>query len=309
MIKRLFIWTGAFAIAIILAPFVLFPSLAITEPSGSDLVVVEGWIPQERIPAVVQALEEHHYSRIYTTGTVREATYYLQNGDTLDFIFGDPLTGRVKANIAGLDGAWCVILADEDTLMNVAATARNIEHFANLAHPTSRLRVVSTNFGRVEANISNIYLKHLLVANRNVHEMQRTVIVHHADGRTSKGRPNHAEALAAYLGNAGVDTTRIITLPTQLIEGGRTWSNATGFAARAHTDGIERVDVLSMGVHARRSHYLYQKACGSGVNVGVISIADPLCGRSNWWKHRNGWSTVMKELAGLPAVYFIGKDR
>ncbi|MEZ4738536.1 MAG: hypothetical protein R2818_04055 [Flavobacteriales bacterium] len=78
--KRFLVAGSALIAFFVLVPFALFPLLAITATSGSDTVVIEGWIPQERIQQIMAEIRRYGYKRIYTTGTIREATYYLGTG-------------------------------------------------------------------------------------------------------------------------------------------------------------------------------------------------------------------------------------
>jgi len=305
MLKRVLLFALITVILVVITPFVLFPFLAINEPSGANVAVIEGWIPQEYVPELVATVQANGYDHIYTTGTVRAANYYLKNGDTLDFNFEEPISGLLQTNIAGLDGAICVEIADNDTLLTVPISADNVEYHAHMADPVHRLRIVSTNSGIVEGSISNMFIKHVLVAGKNIHELHALSMIKHADGTTEPGRPSHAETLVHYLAKGGLAPNVLTPLPTPTISGGRTWSNAVRFAEAARKDGVLQADVISMGVHARRSRNAYQKACGDSVIVGIVSIPDPLASRSNWWKHAYGWSKVWKEIFGVPGMEVV----
>ena len=306
--NRLICAAVALLVFFVLIPFALFPFLAITEPSGSDAVVIEGWIPQERIQQIMAEIRRNGYKRIYTTGTIREATYYLRNGDTLYCSFDPEVSGEIRANLSGRDGAIAYVLADTDTVMQVKVEAANTGHRTNRTGSFSELRLISSNSGIVPEKEANIYLKSLTIGGKSIHALQRTMHVGHAENGPSPGRPTYAEALAYHLKNAGVDPERITALPSPTVQGGHTWSNAKAFAAFAKKDGIVSVDVLSMGVHARRSRHMYQLACGEQVQIGVVSITDPLAKPDNWWSHRIGWATVLKEIIGLPTLLVKGSD-
>jgi hypothetical protein len=295
----------AFMTFMTMVPFLLFPFLAVTEPSGSRTVVVEGWIPQERMPEVLAEVQRRGYEHILTTGTMREASYYLLNGDTLVCTFDPPVSGEFRANLSGLSGAYALFIADRDTLIRVNVTADNVEYIVKDTLLRRKIRMISGNSGQVPDDVANIYLKHLTVDGENIHVLQRNMRIAHAEGPDSPGRPNFAEALAFHLRNAGADPSRITALPSTRITGGRTWSNAMSFARYAEDAQLTSVDVLSMGVHARRSQHMYQLACGDALSVGVISMPDPLALPGNWWQHRIGWATVLKEIIGLPELLLV----
>lgn len=55
------------------------------------------------------------------------------------------------------------------------------------------------------------------------------------------------------------------------------------------------VDVVTVGAHARRSRLLYEKALGSGFNVGVISVRDQKYDADHWWRTSAGARMVIAE--------------
>lgn len=60
--------------------------------------------------------------------------------------------------------------------------------------------------------------------------------------------------------------------------------------------GVTGINLVSIGVHARRSHLLFQKAFGSDVRVGIIAIEDRNYSNERWWKFSDGVRAVMDEL-------------
>src|SRR5690606_28482086 len=97
----------------------------------------------------------------------------------------------------------------------------------------------------------------------------------------------------------GVSKGKITSIPVMRVEEGRTKSNAKAFAQRIGSEPIGSVDVISIGVHARRSMNEFQKACGDEVEVGVIAIEDPEAPAENWWRMKAGWMKLGKEIVGM----------
>ena len=61
---------------------------------------------------------------------------------------------------------------------------------------------------------------------------------------------------------------------------------------------VDAVDVYSRGPHARRSRWLYQRAFGDGVAVGVIASPPRAYDPDAWWRSSDGARAVLSELAG-----------
>lgn len=67
-----------------------------------------------------------------------------------------------------------------------------------------------------------------------------------------------------------------------------------------------RLDVLTLGPHARRSRLLFRKALGEGFEVGVIAVADRRFDSAHWWRTSEGVRSVLGEfIAYLYARFFF----
>ena len=297
--KRLLILLGALLIVFSLG-FGAYPYLAVTAPVGASAVAVEGWIPDAMMPAVKAEIDRRGYASVYTTGTIRPFSYYLKKGEAIDVVLSGPVRGEVRMNVSGIGGAGFLLIAGTDTLINQLVTGEPHRYSTHLPNPVDHLRVVSFNTSVPPAELDNIFVNYLRISWVNVHEISRSVEFVHADSTRAQAWPTYAHASAAYLERLGISAERIIIAPAKDPTVSRTLANAQGFALRAKENGLGKVDVLSLGVHARRSRKMYRKACGDAMEVGVIALRDPEAPPGEWWKSLRGWFKVAKELAGVP---------
>ena len=297
-------WLVAAIVALLLlvvGAWRVHPYLAITEASGSRTVVVEGWLPVELIPEAAEEIERRGYDRIYTTGTVRPFAYYLDQDEALVITLNGAVRGELMVNASGIDGARMILIANGDTIMDRLVTGSPTELFASLTKPVTQLELHSRHARTLDTGTRNMFIKDLRINGRNVHGLPGQVQFLRASGALEPGWPTFAEAAAARLVRAGLPRERITAVPSAQVDDSRTLANAVAFAARARQDGLDAVDVLSMGVHARRSRRTYQDACGGGMLVGVVALPDPATPANGWWKSPLGCLRVAKELVGLPA--------
>jgi hypothetical protein len=286
---------------LVLCAWRVHPYLAITEASGSRTVVVEGWLPVELIPAAAAEIWRRGYDRIYTTGTLRPFAYYLDQDEALVITLNGAVRGELMVNASGIDGARMILIANGDTIMDRLVTGSPTELFASLTRPSTRLELHSRHPRTLDSGTRNLFIKDLRINGRNMHGLPGQVQFLRASGALEPGWPTFAEAAAARLVRAGIPRQRITAVPSAQVDDSRTLANAGAFAARARQDGLDAVDVLSMGVHARRSRRTYQDACGGGVLVGVVALPDPATPANGWWRSPLGCLRVAKELVGLPA--------
>lgn len=299
-------------IAVIVAVFLLVmgawrvhPYLALTDPSGSRTVVVEGWLPVELIPEAAKEIERRGYDRIYTTGTVRPFAYYLEQAEALMIDLQDEFRGELMVNGSGIDGAQLLLIAEGDTVMQQSVTGAPTELYASLTRPVKHLELHSRHPRTLGAGTRNMFIKDLRINGANVHALAGEVRFLRTNGVYEPGWPTFAEAAAARLVRAGIPKERITAVPSTEVDDSKTMANAEAFATQVKKDGLDAVDVLSMGVHARRSRRTYQHACGDAVRVGVVALPDPETPAQGWWKSPLGCIRVAKELVGLPATHVL----
>lgn len=110
---------------------------------------------------------------------------------------------------------------------------------------------------------------------------------------------------ADQLRSAGVPAERVRMAVSR--ESGRDRTYSSALALR---DWLARQDrpvaafnVLTEGVHARRTRLLYQTAFGRAVTVGVVAVDNPDYDAAKWWRYSQGVRDVLSETA----AYFYAK--
>ncbi len=295
---RFFFWLVAGPLAILFGSLaVAHPYLAITERSGGDVLVVEGWMNDEQLRQVPRWVDSLRYTRVYTTGSVRPFAYYLKIGESIDVRFKEPVHGRLAISVAGVPGAGFRLITGSDTLMREEVGTDGAEFISPEVIDVNHLRITSLNSLSGDPGPDNIFIKHLIVGKEDAHRLQDTVLFIRRDGTPEAAWPTYAHKCAADLQRMGV-TAEVIPVPSWGTPDSRSWANASYFGLRAKSDGLSAIDVITVGVHGRRSRELFRRACGPDVRVGIISLDDPECPRNGWWRKRNGWVQMLKEIGG-----------
>lgn len=306
--RKLLLWSLVCLSIVVLGMltvFLSFPMLTMDAPSGARVAVVEGWIDEAYLPEVKELLDAGGYDTILVTGTPRNFSYTLSIGDTVVVQLQRPVTGELIVNTCGALNAGLVVLGAQGTIMTDSVFGPCRERRATIDRPTGSLLITPTHTGDPDPRWELLFLLYAKVDGINLHAVQRSVHIRRASGQVEPGSPSYADHTADALIAAGIPARRITRLPTVMLGDSRTWANAERFAAAAHDQGIDRVDVISFGIHARRSRLAYSKACGPGVTVGVRSIPDPELQHGRWWRTSTGWLKVLRELAGVPTSYFV----
>jgi hypothetical protein len=278
------------------------PFLAMQHPIGAEVVVVEGWLHDEQLAEAAAIIRELRPERVYITGTLRPFNHYLGANDTLRLQLKEPFQGALQLNIAGVETGAFTLEGDGRVLVSDSLHGNGQSHGVEVPFPVKEVVLWSSNLPGRGLQQDNLVVLDLRLDGTNAHRLMRSGHVLHADGGSRIVRRDHAAHARDLLEQHGVPLTRMVAISTDTRTGRRSWTMARKLAQQLQADTVKRFDVITMGVHGRRSRMLFSKACGAGCEVGVISLDDQLVPAAGWWRMPSGWMLVFKEFAGLAAT-------
>ncbi len=102
---------------------------------------------------------------------------------------------------------------------------------------------------------------------------------------------------ATKLMRMGMSKDVVQAVPSPSVRRDRTYASALALRASLYQDGAihKGVDVVSIGVHARRSRLLFQRAFGESPQVGIIAVEDRSYDPTCWWNSSQGVRTLVGE--------------
>lgn len=107
----------------------------------------------------------------------------------------------------------------------------------------------------------------------------------------------YAELGAATLVHLGLPTNVLQAVPAPAVQRDRTYAAALALRQwlRNHGDVPEKINIVSVGPHARRSRLLFRRAFGDSPQIGILSLPvveyDPV----RWWASSQGFRIVTGE--------------
>ena len=120
-------------------------------------------------------------------------------------------------------------------------------------------------------------------------------------------RSTGADVAAAEIIALGVSKDRMKPVPSPRTLIDRTYSSAVA-VKKWLDDSYETplmIDVLTIGVHARRTWLLFDLVLGNDHRVGVIALRDRHYDEKRWWHSSEGIKTVIKEFIGYLYAKFL----
>ena len=102
---------------------------------------------------------------------------------------------------------------------------------------------------------------------------------------------------AAILLKLGMSTNFVQAVPALQVQQDRTYAMAKGLQRwlRDHGMSPTKVNLMSVGPHARRSRLLFEKALGEGVAVGITAVPCRDFDPAHWWRSSQGVRDVIGE--------------
>jgi DUF218 domain len=119
---------------------------------------------------------------------------------------------------------------------------------------------------------------------------------------------NYAELAAATLKTLGLESEKIVPVPTPEVRKDRTYASAVAFGQwLAKTSPTPKsIDLLTLDLHARRSWLLYRQALAStNTKVGVIAVPPIDYDPKYWWRYSAGVRKTINELVAYIYARFI----
>ena len=108
---------------------------------------------------------------------------------------------------------------------------------------------------------------------------------------------NHAHVGAATLLKLGLTTNDVQAVPASQVRRDRTYNMAVSLKhwLREHDLSPTKINLITVGPHARRSRLLFAKALGKGVTVGVVAVPANDYDERRWWNCSQGVRIVIGE--------------
>ena len=97
----------------------------------------------------------------------------------------------------------------------------------------------------------------------------------------------------------GLTNGSVQMVPSRVMDRDRTYGSAVALRNwfRDHNMAVSGIDVVTEDVHARRTRFLFEKALGKNVVVGIIAVPNPDYDWRRWWWYSQGVKNVVSEFA------------
>jgi hypothetical protein len=299
MVKKIFPITAAI-LAIFLIIFIsditglidrLSTYLSKSEKADADLLVVEGWLPENAILKAAEEFRTGNYKKIVTTGIYSSDPFFnlYSNGDlifrTKNWFEGKEIYGihsiaiEARSELGGEGRAHFSIEINGKNAGDFLAETSGKFFTVNWSGRLDQIDSISVRFDNDRLDSAgdiNLYVKAVRIDRKIIIPWLYNSVY---DMITSDGNLRIENNISSCAGNArrrlimtGIDSLFVTAVPARKVSVNRTLTSAIAFRSWLNNSGIQPkgINIISEGPHSRRTWMTYSKLLDSHYKVGII---------------------------------------
>lgn len=286
----------------------------------ANILIIEGWLPDVALEMTKREIDKDVYDIIFTTG-VRSSEldfclvamngyliFYPEFPSDADENYENHLIGITARSKMG--GVYCShfnfylndsLMADFDA--DDKAGKYYLNWFGSL-NDIDSMMVQFTNDMVDENGDRNLYVREITIDNKIIIPYQYNSVLDigsiGGSDRIVNNYESHPQIIRNKLISRGLDSTKIVAVPAKKTHFNRTLTSALALkrCLKASGKNIKGINIISMGIHSRRTWLTYKRILDKSYQIGIISLSDSTISEY-------GTSEVLKNLGeALELVYY-----
>jgi hypothetical protein len=298
--------------------FEAYSYLSISSPVKPDILVVEGWLPEEVLARAKEEFTSKPYKLIITTGFPYWKGFQMGQDGKMVFKTSHrvkPATDSLYSISITIRGTKCEgefahyrIFADTVMIDDRYSTRQKITVTSRIKLPSPPDSIVITfdNDAYTSNSDRDLFIYSAAINGLYFPVNSENVLLYSSrEGKFVFRRhlySSTARDAASFLISENVPDSLVIAIETNHKVHSKTYTSALDvkkWLQNNHLDKERSLTVFTMGTHARRSMVCYRKAFGKSAKTGVIASMDSRVTPDNWYKNLRGWRDIIYETAGL----------
>ena len=300
--KKLFVISSIFISIILLGYILLKPAfnylsgyLSKSEHVKANILVVEGWLPENALKMAYEEFKKDGYKYIITTGLKTSINYFgLYENGFLIFYPNSRFSGIKEdgnhsievdafSELGGENRAHFNVYINDSLITNFYTEKKGGKYTLNWKGRLDMIDSIMVQFDNDswgKFGDRNLYVKEINVDHKiTIPYMDNSVYsVFYPDGekRVKNNFNSNAELARNRLISMGINSSQIIATPGETVIVNRTLTSALAFRdwlKQTNTD-ISGINIISMGAHARRTWMIYNRILKEKYPIGIISLPD-----------------------------------
>jgi hypothetical protein len=319
--KRLAIGVITMSMLFIIIVFSIHPFLSPTRRiAHTQTLVVEGWLSDVELKEALQEFNTGGYKRMITTGGPSDPYYRVPIEGTLHIPIPDSvqLANKaapviIEAYGSQVDGVFAhfKVYVNDSVYLGEAYTTSRLTSFRfpvdSCITSIKSLHIVFDNDTYKNSQDRDLFVGLIAVNDVSISYNSGTMVYEQHwphETRYVKVYATYAENAAAELIRLGADRSKIVVLPAPKTPVHKTYHSAMAIKAYLKQHHITSCNVISVGVHSRRSWLSYEKALGKEYVIGIIALENHRYHPALWWQQKPIVKKVLREVAKYLYIRF-----
>ena len=271
--------------------------LSETRKVEANILVIEGWLPDKGIRMAINEIQNGSYDFIVTTGVRSSDLDYCLIGMNGYLIFYPrwPKTSDIESNshtieitakslMGGIYSTHINFFVNDSVVADFIVDNEKLKYRINWNKSLAAIDSFMIHFDNDmvdEKGDRNLFVKEINIDNKITIPYQFNSVFDVGQLDNKERILNNHKSIAEFARNKlsryGIDSSRLIALPGSRTRINRTLASALAFRNWLKDSEIKvsGINVVTMGIHARRTWLTYRKVLNKSYNVGVVSLADP----------------------------------
>lgn len=269
--------------------------LSKSEHVDANILLVEGWLPDDIILKASEEFKKNGYEHIFTTGINSSTPYFNvhSNGrlifNTKEWFSRSDTPGPhiievdAYSELGGRGRAHFNLFINNSPARDFYVGKRKRKYRIRWTGNLKDIDSVAVQFDNDrldEMGDRNLYVKGINAdkkidipyLNNSVYEIVKS------DGyfRMANNIKSRAESARVRLILTGIDSSLISAVPAKMVKINRTLTSALAFSEwlKTHNTDIRGINIITLGPHSRRTWMTYNKILKNRYNIGIISVND-----------------------------------
>ena len=286
----------------------------------ANILVIEGWLPDHAIEMAYSEIHNKTYELIVPTGIKSSELDFCMVAMNGYLIFypgpyinknDESLQHKIEivahSKMGGKYNAHFNLYVNDSLVADFSADEKPRKYAITWNKSLGEIDSVSAQFTNDfvdDGGDRNLYIKEIIIDNNIIIPYQFNSIFDigmlGGHDRILNNYTSHPEIIRNKLIAAGIDSSRIITVTGRKTVVNRTLTGAIAFRDWLKTSGykVEGVNILTMGIHARRTWLTYKNVLDKSCRVGIIALPDT----SRLYQKKTGLLGTLAE--ALDLIYY-----
>lgn len=270
--------------------------LSETRKVDANLLIVEGWLPDSAIKMAYNEFKNNNYDLIITTGLKYHDIDFCMvasNGFLIFYPELDTITNNRLRNHkievlahSKMGGDYCShfnFYVNDSLIADFYADELERKYMITWEGSLTEIDSLVIHFDNDmvdDYGDRNLYIKEIIIDDEIIipYQFNSECDIGQLDGkeRIINDFESHAEIARNKLVTFGLDSASVVAVPGKRVKMNRTLTSALAFKDWLKTSPIEvkAINIISLGMHSRRTSMTFNKILGKSYNIGIISLPD-----------------------------------